>query len=168
MAATANPTISSDVAGKYLTFQIAQEEYGVEILKVQEIIGMMNITRVPRAPEYVRGVINLRGKVIPVIELRTKFGMESIDYTSRTCIIVVQVERGGSSVVMGIIVDEVSEVVDVRAEQIDPSPSFGTVVDNDFIRGMGKVADKVLILLDIGKVLSDSEAQQLTGMGPTV
>lgn len=155
----ANPM--TDVAGKYLTFHLAAEEYGVEILKVQEIIGMMNITRVPRAPEYVRGVINLRGKVIPVVELRSKFNMETVEYTSRTCIIVVQVDLSGSSIVMGIIVDEVSEVVDVRAEQIDPPPSFGTVVDNDFILGMGKVADKVLILLDIDKVLSDGGADAL-------
>ena len=162
-----NVSAMTDVSGKYLTFHLAQEEYGVEILKVQEIIGIMNITRVPRAPEYVRGVINLRGKVIPVIELRKKFSMNQIDYTSRTCIIVVQVERGGQNVVMGIIVDEVSEVVDIRSEQIDPAPSFGNIVDNDFILGMGKVADKVLILLDIGKVLSDHETEKLCLIAPS-
>jgi purine-binding chemotaxis protein CheW len=147
------------LAGKYLTFQLAAEEYGLEILKVQEIIGMMSVTRVPRTPDFVRGVINLRGKVIPVIDLRLKFGLEAREDTEKTCIIVVQVTAGGDRVTMGIIVDEVSEVLDIGAEQIEPSPEFGSAVDADFILGMGKVASKVIMLLDADKVLTGTEVR---------
>lgn len=147
-------------AGKYLTFKLGAEEYGLEILKVQEIIKMMDITHVPRTPAFVRGVINLRGKVIPVVDLRLKFGMESRETTDKTCVIVVQVSHAGSasgSVTMGTIVDEVSEVLDIGGEQLEPAPEFGTTVDTDFILGMGKVAKKVVMLLDIDKVLSSGE-----------
>ena len=144
-------------AGKYLTFKLDVEEYGLEILKVQEIIKMMDITHVPRTPAFVRGVINLRGKVIPVVDLRLKFGMESRETTDKTCVIVVQVAQANGSVTMGIIVDEVSEVLDINAEQIEPAPEFGTSVNTDFILGMGKVAKKVIMLLDIDKVLSSGE-----------
>ena len=148
-------------AGKYLTFKLSAEEYGLEILKVQEIIKMMDNTRVPRTPAVVRGVINLRGKVIPVVDLRLKFGMESHDNTDKTCVIVVQVNQSGpsgsSSITMGTIVDEVSEVLDIVGSQIEPAPEFGTSVNTDFILGMGKVAKKVIMLLDIDKVLSSGE-----------
>lgn len=154
----------SERAGKYLTFHLAEEGYGVEILKVHEIIGLMNITRVPRAPSFVRGVINLRGKVIPVIDLRLKFGMSGREFTARTCIIVVEIEIGKSKTTMGIIVDEVSEVVNVSVDQIEPPPSFGVAVDTDFILGMGKIADRVLILLDIDKVLSSKDASAIAQM----
>lgn len=147
----------TDRAGKYLTFQLGDEEYGIEILKVQEIIGIMNITRVPRTPPYVRGVINLRGKVIPVVDLRLAFGMPSKEYTGRTCIIVVQVTKASSEIVMGVIVDDVSEVANVNGEQIEPPPSFGAAVDNEFIHGMAKVNEKVLILLNIDRALSDDD-----------
>jgi purine-binding chemotaxis protein CheW len=141
-------------AGKYLTFQLGKEVYGIEILKVQEIIGMMPVTRVPKTPGYVRGVINLRGKVIPVVELRSKFGMETREDTERTCIVVVQVAWSGGTVTMGLLVDEVSEVLNVAGEQIEAPPSFGSDVDTDFILGMGKVAQKVVMLLDVDKALS--------------
>lgn len=144
-------------AGKYLTFNLGKEVYGIEILKVQEIIGMMQVTRVPRTPAFVRGVVNLRGKVIPVIDLRLKFALEGKEDTDRTCIIVVQVGIGGGSVIMGLIVDEVSEVLNVMAEQIEAAPSFGSKVDTDFILGMGKVAQKVVMLLDVDKVLAGDE-----------
>ncbi len=147
-------------AGKYLTFKLGAEEYGLEILKVQEIIKMMDITHVPRTPAFVRGVINLRGKVIPVVDLRLKFGMESRETTDKTCVIVVQMAHAGAaggSVTMGTIVDEVSEVLDIAGEQLEPAPEFGTTVDTDFILGMGKVAKKVVMLLDIDKVLSSGE-----------
>ena len=147
--------------GKYLTFRLAEEEYGLEILKVQEIIKMMDITRVPRTPDFVRGVINLRGKVIPVVDLRLKFGMEAKDTTDKTCVIVVQVRRNEATVTMGIIVDEVSEVLDITAEQIEPPPEFGTAVDTAFILGMGKVAKKVIMLLDINKVLAGNELAKI-------
>ena len=148
-------------AGKYLTFNLGKEIYGIEILKVQEIIGMMAVTRVPKTPAFVRGVVNLRGKVIPVIDLRLKFGLEGKEDTERSCIIVVQVGLNGGSVIMGLIVDEVSEVLNVLAEQIEASPSFGTKVDTDFILGMGKVGLKVVMLLDVDKVLSADETLTL-------
>ncbi|HKP96763.1 MAG TPA: chemotaxis protein CheW [Fibrobacteria bacterium] len=144
-------------AGKYLTFNLGREVYGIEILKVQEIIGMMSVTRVPKTPEFVRGVVNLRGKVIPVIDLRLKFDLEAKEDTDRSCIIVVQVGLNGSPVVMGLIVDEVSEVLNVLADQIEAAPSFGAKVDTDFILGMGKVAQKVVMLLDVDKVLASDE-----------
>lgn len=144
-------------AGKYLTFRLANEDYGVEILKVQEIIGIMSVTRVPRTPASIRGVINLRGKVIPVVDLRSRFGMPGREDTKRTCFIVVRVQRGGTPIIMGIIVDEVSEVLNVGADQIEPTPAFGAGVETQFILGMGKVGQRVLILLDIDKVLADDE-----------
>jgi purine-binding chemotaxis protein CheW len=118
---------------------------------------MMDITAVPRTPEFVKGVINLRGKVIPVIDLRLKFGMPTAERTSETCIIVVDVER----VEMGIVVDKVSEVLDIAGEDIEDAPSFGVNVDTDFILGMGKAGDSVKILLDIAKVLGSSEIATL-------
>jgi purine-binding chemotaxis protein CheW len=152
--ATAAPAAK---AGKYLTFQLGKEVYGIEILKVQEIIGMMPVTRMPKTPDFVRGVINLRGKVIPVIELRLKFGLEGREDTDRTCIVVVQVAAAAGTVTMGLLVDEVSEVLNVLQEQIEAPPSFGAGVDIDFILGMGKVGQKVVMLLDTDKVLSIEE-----------
>lgn len=158
-------TTAVEKAGKYLTFELGGEVYGLAILKVQEIIGIMTVTRVPRTPDFVRGVINLRGKVIPVIDLRSKFGLESTEDTERTCIIVVQVERKDTQVVMGIIVDEVSEVLDITAQQIEPAPAFGTEIDTNFIMGMGKVDKKVVMLLDVDKVLSGGEIEMVSKMG---
>lgn len=140
-------------AGKYLTFVLAEEEYGLEILKVREIIGMMEITSVPRTPGFVKGVINLRGKVIPVVDLRLKFGLPSVESTDQTCIIVVDVGQ----VEMGIMVDEVKEVLDIIEGDIEDSPSFGVDVDTSFILGMGKAYDQVTILLDISKVLAGDD-----------
>jgi purine-binding chemotaxis protein CheW len=140
-------------AGKYLTFVLAGEEYGLEILKVREIIGMMDITAVPRTPEFVKGVINLRGKVIPVVDLRLKFGMQQADQTAETCIIVVYV----GDMEMGILVDKVSEVLDISGEDIEEAPSFGVNVDTEFILGIGKAGGKVTILLDIGRVLTKED-----------
>jgi purine-binding chemotaxis protein CheW len=142
---------------KYLTFILADEEYGLEILKVREIIGMMKITSVPKTPKYVKGVINLRGVIIPVIDLRLKFGLEETAYTEETCIIVVNVKMNENEVLMGIIVDTVSEVLDISADNIEEAPSFGGNVETEYILGMGKVKDGVKILLDIDKVLSSKE-----------
>jgi len=139
--------------GKYLTFVLANEEYGLEILKVREILGMMPITPVPQTPSFVKGVINLRGKVIPVVDLRLKFGMPEAEVTKETCVIVVEV----TGMQMGVVVDTVSEVVDIVESQIEDAPKFGTQVNTDFIMGMGKVGDKVKILLDIEQVLTSEE-----------
>jgi purine-binding chemotaxis protein CheW len=155
------PETAAAQAGKYLTFSLGEEIYGLGILKVQEIIGVMAVTRVPRTPDFVRGVINLRGKVIPVVDLRLKFGMSTREDTERTCVIVVQVIRGGEQVTMGLIVDEVSEVLEVLSDQIEPPPSFGAAVDTTFILGMGKVNEKVVILLDADRVLSTGELQMI-------
>jgi len=154
----------NSLSGKYLTFKLSNETYGIEILKVQEIIGLMNITSIPRTPDFVRGVINLRGKVIPVIELRKKFNMETVEDTDHTCIIVVQVMGTGTPITMGILVDEVSEVVDITENQLEPPPSFGTNIDTAFILAMGKLKDTVVILLDIDKVLTAYEMQGLSSI----
>jgi purine-binding chemotaxis protein CheW len=138
--------------GKFVTFFLAGEEYGLEILKVQEIIGMMDITPVPRAPEYLRGVINLRGKVIPVVDLRLRFGMTRAERTSETCIIVVEAHN----VQTGIVVDQVSEVLSISEDNIEDTPAFDADVETDFILGIGKSEDRVKLLLDIDRVLSGS------------
>ncbi len=147
---------SRDLGGKYLTFLLDDEEYGVEILKVREIIGIMDITKVPQTPDYVEGVINLRGKVIPVIELRSKFRLQRTEYDESTCVIVVDV-----GMLMGIIVDTVQEVHDIPAAEIEPPPKLGAAVDTTFILGMGKVNDDIKILLDIDKVLTSDELVSL-------
>ena len=144
---------STRQGGKFLTFFLAMEEYGIEILKVQEIIGLMGITPVPRTPNHIRGVINLRGKVITVVDLRLKFGMESVEQTDKTCIIVVQTQ----GVQMGVVVDKVSEVLAIAPKDIDDAPSFGAEVNTDYILGVGKSQGKVKLLLDIDKVLSSAE-----------
>ncbi|MFO7803455.1 MAG: chemotaxis protein CheW [Desulfovermiculus sp.] len=152
----------TELAGKYLTFELGEEGYGLEILKVQEIIGMQEITKIPRTPDYVKGVINLRGKVIPVVDLRLKFGMPEQEVTRKTCIIVTQVQRGESSLIIGIVVDEVSEVMEISGDQIEPAPAFGIQVDTNFILGMAKSETTVKILLDINKVLSADEVAALS------
>lgn len=152
---------SRDLAGKYLTFVSGTEEFGLGILKVQEIIGIMKVTRVPRVSEYIRGVINLRGKVIPIIDLRRRFGLEATADTDRTCIVVVQVSRSDGEVTMGIVVDQVSEVMDVHADAIEPPPRFGAGIETNFLLGIGKVGDKVIMLLDIDRVLSEDEVAEL-------
>jgi purine-binding chemotaxis protein CheW len=157
-------SVGEKLAGKYLTFKLADEEYGLEILKVQEIIQMQAVTRIPRTPDYVRGVINLRGKVIPVIDLRKKFSLDTIKDTEKTCIIVVQIANKNSHVVMGIIIDAVKEVLNIKSENIEETPSFGTSVNTDFILGIGKVGSTVKMLLDIDKVLSINEIDTITQM----
>jgi purine-binding chemotaxis protein CheW len=147
--------------GKYLTFSLEDEEYGIGILKVKEIIGMMAITSVPRTPAYVKGVINLRGKVIPVIDLRSKFDMETIDYNERTCIIVVEIDSKSSTVLIGIVVDAVSEVLNIKEDEIEETPIFGTKLDTEYILGMAKMEGGVKILLNIDKVLSTEEIADL-------
>lgn len=139
--------------GKYLTFALANEEYGLEILKVREIIGYVDVTAVPQTPYYVRGVINLRGQVIPVLDLRAKFGMDTTDVTEETCIIVVETTAAGKRFSTGIIVDRVQEVLDIAGQSIEDAPQFGASVNTDFILGMGKVGESVKILLDIDRVL---------------
>ncbi len=153
-----------DKEGKYLTFALALEEYGLEILKVREIIGYMEITAVPQTPHHVKGVINLRGQVIPVIDLRSKFGMETAEITEESCIIVVEISQGSARFSTGIVVDHVQEVLDIVGQDIEQAPQFGSSVDTDFILGMGKIGDSVKILLDIDKVLGADDLSDLNAV----
>ena len=155
------PDTMADKAGKYLTFRLAEQEYGIEILHVQEIMGMMPVTHVPRTPVFVRGVVNLRGKVIPVVDLRLKFGMEGIDDSEKTCIIVVQLDGTIGVVTTGFIVDEVSEVLDIAGKDIEAAPNFGAGLDTEYILGMAKTKGSVKILVDIAKVLGTEELAQM-------
>lgn len=151
-------------AGKYLTFQLANEEFGIRVLKVREIMGLQEITAVPQTPAHIKGVINLRGKVVPVIDLRLKFGIVAAQYTQRTCIIVTQVEGEAGLVLMGIIVDGVSEVLNLTASEIEDTPDFGEEAAGQYLLGMAKVKGKVKILLDIDRVLSTQDLQNLSSI----
>jgi purine-binding chemotaxis protein CheW len=143
--------------GKYLTFCLGKEEYGISILKIKEIIGMMTITSVPQTPDFVKGVINLRGKVLPVIDLRQKFSMSQMEYDDKTCIIVVEINIRDSVLHVGIVVDSVSEVLNIKEEDIDENVSFGVSVNTEYIQGIAKTEDSVKILLDIEKVFDSEE-----------
>jgi purine-binding chemotaxis protein CheW len=152
---------SGDREGKYLSFFLDREEYGIGILKVKEIIGMMPITLVPQTPSYVKGVVNLRGRVIPVIDLRTRFGMQTTEYTERTCIIVVEVQSNMGQIQTGVVVDSVSEVLNIKNSEIEDTPAFGPKLNTDYILGMAKLGGSVKILLDIDKVLNEEELTSL-------
>jgi purine-binding chemotaxis protein CheW len=148
-------------SGKYLTFALSNEEFGIRVLKVREIMGLQEITAVPQTPAHVKGVINLRGRVVPVIDLRLKFGLPAAEYSQRTCIIVTQVQGESGPLMMGIVVDGVSEVLTLSDQEIEDTPDFGEDIGNRYLLGMAKVKGKVKILLDIDKVLS---AQDLNGL----
>jgi purine-binding chemotaxis protein CheW len=157
-----NPTLRTEErAGKYLVFHLGKEEFGIRVLKVREIMGIQNITAVPQTPAYVKGVINLRGKVIPVVDLRLKFGLPEIEYTQRTCIIVVQVQADSHGMMMGIVVDGVAEVLNLVPGDIEDTPDFGQGVVTPYLLGMAKIKGKVKILLDIDQVLT---SQELNGL----
>ncbi len=142
--------------GKFLSFFLNDEEYGIEILKAREIIGLLPITRVPRTPEFVKGVINLRGKIIPVTDLRSRFGMEERQTTAETCIVVVR--AGGLEI--GVIVDKVSEVLDISDTEIEDVPSFGTDVRTEYLLGIGNTNGRVRLLLDISRIMIAEEVSQ--------
>ncbi len=153
-----------ELEGKYLTFTLGKEDYGIGILKVREIIGVMEITAVPHTPEYIKGVINLRGRVIPVMDLRLKFGLESTQYTERTCIIVVEVQSKTGPLQVGMVVDSVSEVLNVTGQEIEPPPALGISTNTANILGMAKVKGEVKILLDVNKVIGEGVLQQFEDM----
>lgn len=148
-------------AGKYLTFGLGNEEFAIQVLRLREIMCIQEITAVPQTPAYVKGVLNLRGKVIPVVDLRLKFGLPEIEYTPRTSIIVVQIESPAAKLMVGILVDGVSEVLTFEAADIEDTPDFGNGVETPYILGMAKIKNKVKILLDISRVFSAQEAQRL-------
>jgi len=163
MATAASPeeTFAAQRQGKYLVFQLAREEFGVQVLKVREIMGLQEITAVPQTPGFVKGVINLRGKVIPVVDLRRKFGLEDVEYTQRTCIIVVRVSQANGPMLMGAVVDGVSEVLNIQEAEIEDTPDFGAEMTLPYIMGMAKIKGKVKILLDIDRVLTSQEVTSL-------
>ncbi|REL38698.1 chemotaxis protein CheW [Rhodohalobacter sp. SW132] len=147
--------------GKFLSFFLGKEEYAIEILKVQEIIGLMAITPVPRMPAYIKGVLNLRGKIVPVMDLRTRFGLNEIEHTEETCIIVVQENQ----YLMGVIVDKVSEVADIDGEQIEEVPTLGSGRQSEYLSGIGKVKESVKMIVDVEKVLFDVPDEVLENNG---
>lgn len=157
--------VMSEQEGKYLTFSLDEEEYGIGILKIKEIIGMMPVTPIPRTPAFVKGVINLRGKVIPVIDLRLRFGLEQTEYTERTCIIVVEIEREEGQMMIGLVVDSVSEVLNIKGDDIEPTPTFGASLNTEYILGMAKMEGGVKILLNIEKTLGNDELNAISKMG---
>lgn len=148
-------------SSKFLTFDLGEESYAIPILNIKEIIGMMDITRVPRLPNFIKGVLNLRGKIIPVIDLRLKFGLDSRDYDDRTSIIVVELMTTDVVLTSGIVVDKVNEVLDIDTSEIEPPPKYGADVDQAFLTGIGKVKDSVIMLLDVAKILSTDEIKIL-------
>jgi purine-binding chemotaxis protein CheW len=150
-----------DKEGKYLTFSLDRGEYGIGILKIKEIIGMMPVTAVPQTPEYVKGVINLRGKVIPVVDLRLRFGMGPMEYNERTCIIVVEIMGQADDILIGTVVDSVSEVLNIKGKDIEDTPTFGSKLNTDYILGMAKMEGGVKILLEIDRVLNAEEIADL-------
>ncbi|KXB32425.1 chemotaxis protein CheW [Dechloromonas denitrificans] len=158
---------NSDTApAQYLTFTLGGEMFGVGILNVKEIIEFGNLTEIPMMPAFIRGVINLRGAVVPVIDLAARFGGKTTEVGRRTCIVIIEVPDEDTRHDIGVIVDAVSEVLEIPGSEIEPPPSFGARIRADFIHGMGKVAGKFVILLDITKVLSVEEIAQLTGSDP--
>ena len=146
---------------KFLTFKLAEEKYAIPIKKIREIIGMQNITKVPKLPEFIKGVINLRGKIVPVIDLRLKFELDRKEYNERTSIIVIELETQESSLVSGLIVDSVNDVLDITPDAIEQPPKYGTGIDQTFLKGMGKVKDEVVMLIDVDKVFSADETEKM-------
>ena len=155
---------NDDRGGKYLVFELGREEFGIRVLKVREIMGIQDITAVPQTPAHVKGVINLRGKVIPVVDLRLKFGLPEQQYTPRTCIIVVQANGEGGPMLMGIVVDGVAEVLNLAAADIEDTPDFGEGTATPYLLGMAKVKGKVKILLEIDRVLSCQDLHALNAL----
>lgn len=155
---------TDDRSGKYLVFELGREEFGIRVLKVREIMGIQDITAVPQTPPHIKGVINLRGKVIPVVDLRLKFGLQEQEYTQRTCIIVVQVQGEAAPMLMGIVVDGVAEVLNLVAADIEDTPDFGDGTATPYLLGMAKVKDRVKILLEIDRVLTSQDLHGLNAL----
>ncbi|NVN93143.1 MAG: purine-binding chemotaxis protein CheW [Desulfuromonadales bacterium] len=147
---------------QYLTFKLADEIFALDVAKVREILELTTITKVPQTPDFMRGVINLRGSVVPVVDMRLKFGMSMTEQTVNTCIIVVEVSLNGDSLVLGALADSVQEVVEMEPDSIEPAPHIGAKLDTNFIKGMGKVDDHFVMILDIDKIFSTVELEELT------
>ncbi len=151
------------VVVQYLSFNLAEEFFSVNVEQVREVLELQSITRIPKAPDFMRGVISVRGSVVPVVDLRLKFGMQNAESTVDTCIIVVEVQREGEAVVLGMLVDSVEEVIDLEQDQIEPPPKTGTRLSTELIRGIGKREDKFVILLDIDRMFSAEEIEVIQG-----
>jgi purine-binding chemotaxis protein CheW len=158
---------TTENAERYLTFRLGETSYAIGILKVQEIIGLMRITPVPGTPAHVRGVINLRGRVIPVVDLRTRFGMPATPDTDRTCVVITQVNGVRGLATMGVVVEDVAEVVDLPADRLEAVPEFGPDIRTEFLTGVARLAENVILLLDIDAVLSREEAELVEDLGDT-
>jgi len=161
-------TVVLDRAAQYLTFRLGEEVFALDIAQVREVLDYTTITRVPRMPEFMRGVINLRGSVVPVVDLRLKFGMSATERTLNTCIIIAEVAIGGERTLLGALADSVQEVIDLEAGQIEPPPRLGTSIDAQFIRGMGKRDERFVIILDVDRVFSNDELSLVQGAGETI
>ncbi len=148
-----------------LTFTLADEEYGVDILRVQEIKGWDSVTGIPNTPDYIRGVINLRGTIVPVIDMRLRFGLPPLEYGPLTVVIVLRVESGSRTRIMGIVVDAVSDVYNLPEERIRPAPDFGGAVESEFITGLAGVEDKMVIVLDVDRLLNSRELAVMDALG---
>ena len=148
---------------QYLTFKLADEIFAFDVAKVREILELVSITKVPQTPEFMRGVINLRGSVVPVIDLRLNFGMQCTEDTVNTCIIVVEVNLNEEAIILGVLADSVQEVVEMEPDLIEPPPRLGTRLNTEFIKGMGKVDNDFVMILDIDKVFSADELVDLQG-----
>ena len=146
-------------SSQYLTFKLDQEIYALDITQVREVLDFTEVTKVPRMPEFMRGVINLRGGVVPVVDLRLKFAMEGSERTLDTCIIIMELDIEGEKTFLGALADSVQEVITLESEQVEPPPKIGTRLDTEFIRGMGKRNDELIIILDIDRVFSSSEIE---------
>ncbi len=149
------------VVVQYLSFNLEKEIFSVKVEQVREVLELQSITRIPRTPDFMRGVINVRGSIVPVVDLRLRFGMQNAEATVETCIIVVEVQREGEAVVLGILVDSVEEVIDLEQDQIEPPPKIGTKLSTEFIRGIGKRENKFVILLDIDRMFSAEEIEEV-------
>ncbi len=152
---------TSTFEGKYLTFNLMDEFYGVNVEHILQIIAIPDITKIPKTPNFVKGVINLRGKIIPVIDLRLKFKLPEQEYNDRTSIVIIKIKAEHSEIFIGIIIDKVLEVLDIHAEDIENTPAFGVKLDTEFILGMAKVKNKVVTLLNIDKILTETELTQI-------
>jgi purine-binding chemotaxis protein CheW len=160
-------TTAIEQSAQYLTFRLAEEVFALEISQVREVLDFTQITRVPRMPEFMRGVINLRGSVVPVVDLRLKFGMSATERTVNTCIIIAEVAIEGERTLLGALADSVQEVLDLEPGQIEPPPRLGASVDARFIRGMGKRDERFVIILDVDRVFSSGELALVHGAGET-
>ncbi len=157
------PSVVTESA-QYLTFKLDDEVFALDISQVREVLDFTSLTRVPRTPDFMRGVINLRGSVVPVVDMRLKFGMSKTEQTVNTCIIIVEINLDGEKLILGALADSVQEVIDLEPDQIEPAPRIGTRLNTEFIKGMGKRDDQFVIILEIDRIFSACELSSVNGL----